>query len=116
MPIARRYSIEQLLTATKNYANKTKRRVSYEYALIKGVNDSERNANELGKILRHSLCHVNLIPVNQTDRNSYRKSDKDTIMLFKEILESMGIETTVRREMGADISAACGQLRLNHNK
>ncbi len=116
MPIAKRYSIEQLLFATKNYANKTKRRVSYEYALIKGVNDSEKNANELGKILRHSLCHVNLIPVNQTDRSDYRKSDKDTIMLFKEILESMGIETTVRREMGADISAACGQLRLNHNK
>ncbi len=116
MPVARRYSIAELLTATKNYANKTKRRVSYEYALIKGVNDSEKCANELGKLLRHTLCHVNLIPVNQTDRNDFKKSDKDTITLFKDILESMGIETTVRREMGADISAACGQLRLNHNK
>ncbi len=116
MPVAKRYSIGELLLATKNYANKTKRRVSYEYALIKGVNDTERCANELGKLLRHTLCHVNLIPVNQTDRNDFKKSDKETITLFKEILESMGIETTVRREMGADISAACGQLRLNHNK
>ncbi len=116
MPVAKRHNINELLTSTKNYATKTKIRVSYEYALIKGVNDSEKCANELGKILRHSLCHVNLIPVNQTDRNDYKKSDKDTISLFKEILESMGIETTVRREMGADINAACGQLRLNHNK
>ncbi len=116
MPVAKRYSIEQLLAATKNYANKTKRRVSYEYALIKDINDSERDANELGKILRHTLCHVNLIPVNQTDRNDFKKSDKERITLFKDILESMGIETTIRREMGTDISAACGQLRLNHNK
>lgn len=116
MPVAKRHSISELLDATKNYANKTKRRVSYEYALIKGVNDSQKCANELGKILRHTLCHVNLIPVNQTDRNDYKKSDQDTVFLFKEILESMGIETTIRREMGSDINAACGQLRLNHIK
>ncbi len=116
MPVAKRHSIEQLMESTKKYANKTKRRVSYEYALIRGVNDSERCANELGKLLRHTLCHVNLIPINQTDRNNYTKSDNDTIALFKEILESMGIETTVRREMGTDISAACGQLRLNQGK
>lgn len=116
MPVAKRYSISEVLDATKNYANKTKRRVSYEYALIKGVNDSDRCANELGKILRHTLCHVNLIPVNQTDRNDYKKSDRETINLFKQILESMGIETTIRREMGSDISAACGQLRLNQSK
>lgn len=114
MPIAKRFSIEELMQSTKAYANKTKRRVSYEYALIRGVNDSERCANELGKLLRHTLCHVNLIPINQTNRNNYVKSELETINLFKEILESMGIETTIRREMGTDISAACGQLRLNN--
>lgn len=116
MPVAKRHSIAELMESTKNYAKITKRRVSYEYALIKGVNDSEKCANELGKLLRHTLAHVNLIPVNQTDRNDFAKSDRESIELFKEILESMGIETTIRREMGTDISAACGQLRLNHNK
>lgn len=114
MPIAKRYSIEELLTATKKYADTTKRRVSYEYALIKDINDSNKCANELGKLLRHTLCHVNLIPVNSVSKNDFKKTDKDKTLEFQEILQSMGIETTIRREMGADINAACGQLRLNY--
>lgn len=116
MPVAKRYSMEQLMTATKKYADTTKRRVTYEYALIKDINDSNKCANELGKLLRHTLCHVNLIPINQVDKNDFKKSSKDTVLEFQQILQSMGIEATIRKEMGADINAACGQLRLNYKE
>lgn len=116
MPVAKRYSMEQLMAATKKYADTTKRRVTYEYALIKDINDSNKCANELGKLLRHTLCHVNLIPINQVDKNDFKKSSKDTVLEFQQILQSMGIEATIRKEMGADINAACGQLRLNYKE
>ncbi len=111
MPIAMKYDIDELITACKNYGNTTKRRVTYEYALIKGVNDSTRCANELGKRLRGSLAHVNLIPVNDVKERNYKKSDKDTISDFANILKSLKVETTIRRENGSDINASCGQLR-----
>ncbi len=115
MPIAFKYDIDELIKACKNYGNVTKRRVTYEYALIKGVNDSTRCANELGKRLRGSLAHVNLIPVNDVKERNYKKSDKDTINDFANILKSLKVETTIRRENGSDINASCGQLRNKKN-
>ncbi len=114
MPVNKKYNVEKLIKASKDYANNTKRRVTYEYALIKGVNDTERYANELGKKIKGSLCHVNLIPVNSIDENNYIKSDKVSINDFLNILKSLGISVTVRRELGADINGACGQLRKKH--
>ncbi len=111
MPIAIKYDIDDVIKACKNYGNVTKRRVTYEYALIKGVNDSHRNANELGKKLRGSLAHVNLIPINDVKERNYTKSSKETIADFSNILKSLKVETTVRRENGSDINASCGQLR-----
>ncbi len=114
MPIGRTYEIKELVKACKFYSDTTKRRITYEYALIKGVNDSHKHANELGRLLRHTLCHVNLIPVNNVKERSFEKSDKNSIIEFSEILKSLGIEATIRRELGADINAACGQLRKKH--
>ncbi len=114
MPINKKYNTEALIRASKEYANETKRRITYEYALIKGVNDSQKDANELGKKIKGSLCHVNLIPVNSVDENNFVKSDKNTVMDFLNILKSLGISATVRRELGSDINGACGQLRKKH--
>lgn len=111
MPIAKSISIQELLKVCKQYAEKTGRRVSYEYAMISGVNDSFENATELGKKLRHSLCHVNLIPINEVKERNYKKSSKETTEQFADTLRSYGIETTIRRKLGSDINAACGQLR-----
>lgn len=111
MPIAKKYPIETVLKACKDYGDTTKRRVTYEYALIRGVNDSHANANELGRKLRHTLAHVNLIPVNDVKEHNFIKGSKQSISEFAEILRSMGIDTTIRRELGSDINAACGQLR-----
>ncbi len=111
MPIAIKYDIDDVIKACKKYGNVTKRRVTYEYALIKDVNDSHRNANELGKKLRGSLAHVNLIPINDVKERNYSKSSKETIADFSNILKSLKVETTVRRENGSDINASCGQLR-----
>lgn len=111
MPIAKAVSIEELLKTCKQYADKTGRRVSYEYAMISGVNDSFENATELGKRLRHSLCHVNLIPVNDVKERNYKKSSKETTEQFADTLRSYGVETTIRRKLGTGINAACGQLR-----
>ena len=114
MPIANKYSIERVISAAKNYAQVTGRRVTYEYALIKGVNDSTENARELSERLRGSLCHVNLIPVNDVKENNFIRSGENTIKAFAEVLTKNGIETTVRRRLGSDINAACGQLRKHY--
>lgn len=111
MPINKKYSVDELISASKKYANETKRRITYEYALIKGVNDSQKTANELGKKIKNSLCHVNLIPVNNVDENNFEKSNKTNIYDFMNILKSLGISVTIRRELGSDINGACGQLR-----
>lgn len=111
MPINKRYSIDKIVEACKIYTETTNRRITFEYALIDGVNDSKDNAVELARLIRGMLCHVNLIPVNTVSSTGYRKSAREKIQKFKDILESYGIETTVRRELGSDINAACGQLR-----
>lgn len=116
MPIARVYSMERLLQACRDYAEKTKRRITFEYALIHGVNDGDEHAWELVKKLRDMLCHVNLIPVNDVKERNYIKSTADRVKRFAGILNENGVETTVRRKLGSDIDAACGQLRRSHMK
>ena len=112
MPVNRRWPMEELLEACKRYFAKTGRRVSFEYALIAGVNDSPGQAARLAKLLRGFGCHVNLIPVNQVkERTINRRSSREAIQAFLQVLERNGVNATVRRELGADINAACGQLR-----
>lgn len=111
MPIAEKYTIKDLLQACDYYIIHTNRRITFEFALIKDVNDNEKTAKELAKLLKGMLAHVNLIPINELKDNSYRKSKKENINKFMDILNSSGITTTVRRELGNDIDAACGQLR-----
>ncbi len=113
MPVNQRWPMEKLLKTCDDYAKKTGRRVSFEYALIKGVNDKEEHALELARRLKGMLCHVNLIPVNEVEERKaqYRASGQQSIARFQEILMNHGINTTVRRTLGADINAACGQLR-----
>ena len=114
MPISRAYPMEKLLEACRHYAEKTKRRITFEYALIKGVNDSAENARELASRLKGLLCHVNLIPVNDVKERNYVRSTNESIKKFEEILISRNIGTTVRRKLGSDIDAACGQLRKRY--
>ena len=114
MPIANRYSIDELLTSCKDYINKTGRRISFEYALILGENDSYEDAMALVKLLRGMIAHVNLIPVNEIKNGQYKKSKEESISRFMNTLNSCGIVTTVRRELGSDIDAACGQLRKKY--
>lgn len=113
MPINKSFCIDKLISACKIYTKSTKRRITFEYAMISGENDSEQDAKELAGLLKGMLCHVNLIPVNSVQGNGYKKSSRIQIDNFKNIMESRGIETTVRRELGSDIDAACGQLRKN---
>lgn len=114
MPIANRYSIDELLTACKDYIKKTGRRISFEYALIYGKNDSYEDAMGLVKLLRGMIAHVNLIPVNEIKEKDYKKASEKSIEKFMNTLNSCGIVTTVRRELGSDIDAACGQLRKKY--
>ena len=111
MPIAKKYSYNELLKACKAYTEKTGRRITFEYTLIDGVNDSVDNAMELASKLRGWLTHVNLIPLNEVDEREYETSKKANIQKFKETLDKQGIPVTIRRTLGADIDAACGQLR-----
>lgn len=114
MPIANKYKINEVLEACRYYLKKTNRRITFEYALVKGVNDGKEDAKALGQLLRGMLCHVNLIPVNEIKENTFKRSSKKTIDDFSEILKNNGIEVTTRREMGSDINAACGQLRRSY--
>ena len=111
MPVNDRWNIDELLAACKDYIKATNRRISFEYAMISGVNDSDECAKELGSRLKGMLCHVNLIPVNSVKERSYRKSSKERMESFIKILEKYGINATVRRTLGSDINASCGQLR-----
>lgn len=116
MPIANKYTISEILDACKYYIDKTNRRITFEYALVKDVNDTKEEAKALAKLLKGMLCHVNLIPVNEIKENSFKRSSKKSIEDFSEILKNNGIEVTTRREMGSDINAACGQLRRSYIK
>lgn len=111
MPINKVYPIEELIKACKYYIQKTNRRISFEYALAKDNNDNLKDADELAKLLKGMLCHVNLIPINKIDNNKYVKSANENILKFRDYLNKKGIVATVRRELGSDIAAACGQLR-----
>ena len=111
MPVNRRWPIAELLKACRHYTDATHRRISYEYALIAGVNDSREQAEDLAALLKGSLCHVNLIPVNYVKEAGYRQSGRAQIYAFQKVLCSRGVNATVRRTLGADINAACGQLR-----
>lgn len=116
MPIANKYSIDELIQICEYYIKETNRRISFEYAMVKGFNDGIEQCEELVKLLKGILCHVNLIPVNEIKENDLKKSSSENIDKFKHILLKNGIETTIRREMGADINAACGQLRRRYLK
>lgn len=116
MPINRQYNLERLMKACHYYTEKTNRRITFEYGLIQGVNDTEEGARELGALIKGILCHVNLIPINQVLERDYRPSKESSIHKFKKTLEGYGIATTIRRELGSDINAACGQLRNDHFK
>lgn len=112
MPVNKRYPLDELLKTCKEHGEITGRRVTYEYTLVKGINDSQNHAIHLANKLRGSLCHVNLIPLNSVKENDMEGSDANTADYFRQVLEKRGVPTTVRRELGGDISAACGQLRL----
>ena len=116
MPVNRRWNVEELLKACRFYLKRTGRRISFEYALIGGVNDSRECAAELAKRLGGMLCHVNLIPVNSVEGSPFRKSSPDRTKQFLHTLTAEGITATVRRTLGADIDASCGQLRRIYEK
>ncbi len=111
MPVNKRWDISQLLAACKDYQAVTGRRISFEYALIEGVNDGVECADRLARILKGIMCHINLIPANPVKENDFKKPDRNRILAFKKQLEDRGLNATVRRTLGADIDASCGQLR-----
>lgn len=111
MPIAKKYELSEVLAACDTYFEKTGRRITFEYSLVHGVNDTDADANELIGILKKRNCHLNLIPVNPIKERDFEKPDRKSAEKFKNILEKYGINVTIRREMGSDIDGACGQLR-----
>lgn len=115
MPVNDRWGIDELLSACRRYTDTTSRRISFEYAMISGVNDSDECAHELGRRLKGMLCHVNLIPVNSVKERDYRKSSDTRINSFIKVLEKYSVNVTVRRTLGSDINASCGQLRRGEN-
>lgn len=114
MPVNKMYPISELMKACRYYINKTNRRISFEYALIPGKNDSKEDAKRLALLLKGMLCYVNIIPVNKIDGFEYKENHTDNTKLFYDILGNHDINVTIRRELGRDIDAACGQLRRNH--
>ncbi len=116
MPINKRYSVDELLKACRKYASETSRRISFEYAMLSGVNDSDECASLLASKLKGMLCHVNLIPVNEIAESPFKPSSHERVERFVEILAKNGINATVRRKLGSDIDASCGQLRQKENK
>ena len=116
MPVNNSYNIEELLQACKDYIKMTNRRVSFEYALAKENNDNIEDAKRLVKLLRGMNCHVNLIPINKIENGKFIKSSNESIMKFRDYLNEHGIVATIRRELGSDIDAACGQLRRKNLK
>lgn len=116
MPVNNLYNIEELLQACKDYIARTNRRISFEYALAKENNDNLEDAKRLVKLLRGMNCHVNLIPINKIENGQFTKSSNENIMKFRDYLNDHGIVATIRRELGSDIDAACGQLRRSSLK
>ena len=116
MPISKVYKLDDLMKVIKEYIKVTNRRVTFEYILLKGINDRYENAIELCKLLKGMNCYVNLIPYNETSHIEFKKSDQDTILKFYDTLKKNNIGVTIRREFGKKVSAACGQLRANYKE
>ncbi len=116
MPVNRRYPLEQLIAACHTYQNTTGRRISFEYAVIAGVNDRPEDANRLVRLLNGLLCHVNLIPVNPIEAGGFHPPTRQLVEAFQQQLIRLGLNATVRRTLGSDISASCGQLRHQHGE
>lgn len=116
MPVNNRYNIEELMKACKDYIKITNKRISFEYALAKDNNDNLEDAQRLVDLLKGMLCHVNLIPINKIENGKFSKSTNENILKFRDFLNEHGIVATVRRELGSDIDAACGQLRRKNLK
>lgn len=114
MPIAKKYTMDEILDACRNYFKETGRRITFEYSLVAGVNDSDQDARELSEKIGDINCHVNLIPVNPIKERSFQRSTRQAVENFKIKLEKCGINVTIRREMGSDIDGACGQLRKSY--
>lgn len=110
MPVARKYVLDQLMKTVRDYVMKTNRRVTYEYLMLRGVNDGDENARQLVKLIKGQLCHVNLISYNATGASDMKSSDESGVEAFKKILQKAQIPVTVRVSLGQDIRAACGQL------
>lgn len=116
MPINKRYPVDGLLKICRKYTQETSRRISFEYSMLSGFNDTDECARLLATKLKGMLCHVNLIPVNEVEESPYKPSSPERIERFIQILSKSGINATVRRKLGSDIDASCGQLRLKENK
>ena len=116
MPINNRYNIAELMQACRDYIKITNKRISFEYALAKDNNDNLEDAKELVNLLKGMICHVNLIPINKIENGKFTKSSNENIIKFRDYLNEHGIVATIRRELGSDIDAACGQLRRKNLK
>lgn len=116
MPVANKYEIHEVVDACRYYFKQTGRRVTFEYSLVAGVNDTEEDARELAELVGRLNCHINLIPVNPIKERDFRQPDDKAVLHFKKKLEKNGMNVTVRREMGRDIDGACGQLRRKYAK
>lgn len=116
MPVNKKFNINELMSACDYYIKETGRRISFEYTLISGVNDTLEEADTLANLVKGKLCHINLIPVNKVEESGFSKSSRERVEAFKARLEKHGLVATVRREMGSDINAACGQLRNKKTK
>jgi len=117
MPVAKAFPLSKLMEAVMQYGKDSNgRRVTYEYILLKGINDSVENAKELARLIKPTFGYVNLIPYNKVNEKPYERSDRETIKKFQDILLKSGIKATIRKEFGSDIDAACGQLRAKHEK
>ncbi len=114
MPVNNKYPVAELIKACRIYAKETSRRISFEYTMIKDANDTDACAYELANLLKGMLCHVNLIPVNEIKESEHKRSTNDRLQRFMSILNSRGINTTIRRSLGSDIDASCGQLRSKY--
>ncbi len=114
MPVAKRWPLPEVLDACQYYFDRSGRRITFEYSMVNGINDSEESAQELAALLKGKNCHINLIPINPVREKSYEQSTREAIARFKKKLENYGINVTIRREMGRDIDGACGQLRKRY--
>ena len=114
MPVANKYELQEVLEACDHYFQETGRRITFEYSMVHGVNDTEEDAKELIALLKHRNCHLNLIPVNPIKERDFVRPDRKNALNFKNKLEKSGINVTIRREMGSDIDGACGQLRRSY--